>query len=394
MIIKEIKDKEDIKQAAELAELCFHELSIKNMEKFFNQVRDFYFIGAFEEDKLHAAAGFHKFQIYIREKLFNCTGIAAVMTHPVQRRKGYVKKLMIDLLNKSYTDGYEVSALWPFNHEFYRRFGYGSAERLIDYKIKPSNIKKIEFDDTITVSESKDEEDNQLLNKIASNALNKNTRIVGNFDAWYHRRSQKLKIYIFQRNNQPVGYITFRFEKLKDKEWSYNLRILDWAYNSIEIKKNIVSFLRNFDSDIKEIKISLPYDEEILAYLKEFNTSHSYADWPAMIRVINIKNLMEKLDFKDELKTTLYAYIKDDFIADNNGLWRFKIENGNCSADKINEEINNNLILNLTIDELSQIAVGATNVKSLTEIRNELVPDEWLNEQLFPTVPCGVGIWF
>ena len=316
------------------------------------------------------------------------------MTHPVQRRKGYVKELMVNLLNKHYAEGYQVSALWPFNHEFYRRFGYGNAERLIDYKIKPSNIKKLETDDTITVRESKSDDDNQILNNIASNAINKNTRIIGKHDAWYQRRSQKLRIYIFEKNNQPVGYISFRFEKLKDKEWAHNMRILDWAYNSLEIKKYFLSFLRNFDSDINELRIGLPYDEEILVYLKEFNTSHSYANWPAMIRIVNVKNLMEKLSFKEELETILYADIKDEFLANNNGLWKFKIKNGKCSATKINEKISNDQILRLAIDELSEIIVGATNVKALTEIRNEPIPNEWLNEQLLPTVPCWIGVWF
>jgi hypothetical protein len=113
-----------------------------------------------------------------------------------------------------------------------------------------------------------------------------------------------------------------------------------------------------------------------------------------MIRIISIKDLMEEFDFNPELTTTLYANIEDKYITDNDGLWRFKIENGKCSATKIDEKITNDQILNFSIDEFSQIVVGVTNIRSLTEIRNESIPEVWLNDQLFPTVPCMLGIWF
>lgn len=394
MLIKEIKEKQDIRQAAELAELCFHDWSVEDTEKFFNTIKDFYLIGAFEEELLLAAAGFHKFQIYIRDHLYNCSGIASVMTHPIQRRKGYVKILMEKLLTKSYKDGYEVSVLWPFNHEFYRKFGYGIADKPVQYKIKPSNLKKLQVDEKIQIREIKEEEEYPTFNKIAKNALFKNTRIIGEFDAWYLRRTQKFKIYIFEKENQPVGYISFKFDKPKDKEWSNYIQVVDWAYDTIETKKAIISFLHKFESDIHEIRMALPYEEELLSYLKEFNTLHSIANWPAMIRIINIKKLMEGVEFPEELITTLYAKITDEFIPENDGLWRFNIEEGRCSAIKIQENLLENKTLELSIDQLSQIVIGSTNVKTLTEIRNELIPEEWLNEQLFPTVPCWFGVWF
>ncbi|MCG3254603.1 MAG: GNAT family N-acetyltransferase, partial [Candidatus Heimdallarchaeota archaeon] len=89
MMIREFKDTEDINQAVKLAVLCFHEPA-KEMEKFFAGIQELKMLGAFEENTLLAAAGSYKFQMFIREKLFDCAGIAYVMTNPVQRRKGYV----------------------------------------------------------------------------------------------------------------------------------------------------------------------------------------------------------------------------------------------------------------------------------------------------------------
>jgi predicted acetyltransferase len=395
MIIKEIKSEEDFKKTAALAELCFHDETATNLEKFYKYLKDFYNLGAFEEDNLLAAAGFHDFDIYIRNQLVKCSGIAGVMTHPIHRRKGYVKKLMIELLKKSYEDGYETSALWPFSHSFYRKFGYESADRLVDYKIKPSNIKEIKANDDIVIRECKGEEDYSTLNKIANKALNKYTRIIGNNDAWLLRGPKRLKIFIFEKKDQPIGYVSLKFEKAKGTEWGTYIRVVDWAYDSISTKKTILSFLKNFESDIREIKIGLPYEEEMLVYLKDFNTQHTIANWPVMIRIINIKKLIEGIQFPQDLDVLLYAKIKDEHLSENEGIWSFKIKNGRSTADKIeSKKIDQNRILNLSINQLSQIIVGAIDVKSLTESFDTDVPIEWLNEQLFPTKPCKVGVWF
>ncbi|MCG3227206.1 MAG: GNAT family N-acetyltransferase [Candidatus Heimdallarchaeota archaeon] len=396
MIIKEIKDKEEFKQAGELAELCFHAFTAENMIKFFNHVKDLYFIGAFEENTLLSAAGYHNFQIFIRGQLCKCSGIAAVMTHPIQRKKGHVKQLMIKLLEKSYNDGLEVSALWPFEHGFYRKFGYEVAEKPIFYKIKISNIKDFKTDERISVRESKGKEDFDMLNTISQKALNKNTRIIGKFDAWFLRGiGTKRKIFIFEKEGSSAGFISFKFVKIKDKDWGRNISVLDWAYTDIEIKKSILSFLKKFESDISEVRITLPYEEEMLTYLKEFNTSHVFADWPAMVRVINLKKTLEILNFPKNLEKNLFVEIDDEYISENKGLWNLKISGSKCIATKItNEEIQESQVLKLTINEICQLIVGFCTVNSLIESRNKKIPKEWLDEQLFPTAPCWIGIEF
>ena len=117
-MIKEIKSEEDIKQAAKIAEICFHMLNFEQNLEFFKGAKEFDFIGFFDEDKLLAAAGAHEFQIFVRDKLFSCAGVAAVMTDPIHRKKGYVKELMIELLKKKHSEGYDLTSLWPFNHRY------------------------------------------------------------------------------------------------------------------------------------------------------------------------------------------------------------------------------------------------------------------------------------
>ncbi len=393
---REIKDDDDIKKAAKLAEMCFHEESYESNIKFYKNLKECNFFGLFENNDLYAAAGSYDFNIFIRNQLFRCAGIANVMTHPIQRKKGYVRKLMEDLLISKFEEGYTISALWPFKHSFYQKFGFDIIEKPVSYRFSPSDIKNnLKIGEGVNIRETK-EEDFPLLNNIAKNAINKYTRIIGKHDAWSLRGPlQKFITYIFEREKKPVGYISFKFRKPKDKEWGSNLVIVDFAYVDIVIKKTIFAFLRKYEADIGEISLTIPYEEEILGYLKDIKENHKYAQWPAMIRILNLKKTLENLSFHSDIDVKLYAKIKDDILKENEGFWLFRISNGNCFLEKINKDtVPNEKILDADINQITQLIVGYASVENIFESSKEKIPEGWINKNIFPPVPCSLMVWF
>ena len=237
MEFRQISTKDEYDQAAELAATCFHE-SLEDMKKDLKEFSEQYLLGAFEDNQLQAVTDGRFFEIFIRNQLFKCAGIAFVMTSPVYRRKGLIKKLMNILLRKMKDEGYVYSALWPFEHKFYGNFGYASIEKAISYKIKPSNIRKdIQKDEKISIKRYDHSNDYEKLNKIAQNAVNKYTRIVGKEDAWKLRsHAQRFKMYLFERGEEPVGYFCFKLKKTG--EYQHDMNILDLAYIDIPSKKS------------------------------------------------------------------------------------------------------------------------------------------------------------
>jgi len=394
MEFRQISTKDEFDQAAELAATCFHE-SEEDMKNDFKEFSEQYFLGAFEDDQLQAAADGRFFEIFIRNQLFKCAGIAFVMTSPVHRRKGLVNKLMNILLRKMKDDGYAYSALWPFKHKFYRNFGYASVEKAISYKIKPSNIRKdLQKDESISIKRYEPTKDFKKLNKIAQNAVNKYTRIVGKEDAWKLRSyAQRFKMYLFERGEVPVGYFCFKFKKTGEHQ--YDMNILDLAYIDISTKKTIFSFLRNFDSDVKHILINLPYEEEILGYLVNYNTEHKFASWPGMLRVLDLKMCFEGLIFTTNISTNLYFKTEDKIIEENTGTWKLNINNGKCLAVKTTkEDVPKDKILEISMNKLTQLLAGYESLPKLLEIEESNIPEEWLNPHLFPRMPCSIMVWF
>jgi len=396
-MIKEIIDKESFKQAAKLAEICFHEQTTEDNIKYYEKLKELYFIGIFENNELLATSGSYDFRIFVRNQLFTCSGICHVMTDPAHRRKGYVRKLMTKILLKNYKEDYEFTALWPFNHKFYNKFGYESCEKPIAYKFNPSDIKSnLKIQEGVKIIEVTDENQYPLLNQIAEKALNKYTRVVSNHDAWTLRGFvEGFKIHIFERENEPIGYISYKFKKSKVDEWQTNMEILDLVYIDKITKQSIFAYLRNFESDITNITLYLPYEEEVLSFLSEIKEQHKFASWPSMIRILNVKSVFEKMNFHENNNIELYAKIKDEIIEENNGIWQFRIQECKCSASKITEEqVKDQDILEIDIGKLSQIVVGFQSISKLYETEKKEIPKNWTNEKIFPIQPCMFGVWF
>lgn len=393
--MRKIIDSKDKEQAMDLAELCYHE-SKNQFVRFFKEIEDFSLFGIFEEDILKSAAGFFEFKMFMREQLFKCSGIAYVMTHPVSRKKGYVKQLMNEIVLQNYKDGYDLSALWPFRHSFYQKYGYESCEKTISYKFSPSNIKpEFKLGENIEIEDITETDDFSPLRFIAENAANKYTRVIGNSAAWTvrSRLQPPYKIYLFKRNKEPVAYISFKFRSLS--EWEHHLNIMDFAFIDIEAKKSVFAFLRKFEADIRSILVHFPYQEEINSYLATPVGEHKFNQWPGMVRILNVKNCFERLDYSPNLETILYCRIKDEIINENDGTWKLEISNQKCVAEKIsNDSADENKILEITIRQLAQILTGHLTIKKMYEATTTKVPDEWLNTELFPEMPCALMIWF
>ncbi len=393
-MIREFKDSKDLEQAVKLASLCFHEPA-KEMKKFFSETQELDMLGSYEEETLHAAAGSHKFQIFVREQLFDCAGVAYVMTHPIYRRKGHVKQLTDKIMLDRKKQGYPLAALWPFEHSFYQKFGFESCEKTITFKFKPSDIKSdFKIAENISIEDVTEKNDFLPLIQIAKNAQNKYTRVIGDVDAWLVRgKLQGFKIYLIERDDKPVAYISFKFKKVK--EWVHEMNIMDFTFVDTKAKHTLFAFLRNFEADISNIFINLPYQEEVESYLNSIKDEHKFNQWPAMLRILDLKQCFEQLNYPIKIDIQVYFKVEDKIISENTGIWLLDIKDGKCNASKlIDQEVELDKILELTINQLAQLFIGHSSVRKLLEHKNPDIPKEWLLEDLLPEKQTAFMLWF
>jgi predicted N-acetyltransferase YhbS len=76
----------------------------------------------------------------IRGTVYPMAGVAGVAAHPLARRRGYVRALLVELLGRMRDEGHVVSALHPFRPSFYEKFGYVVVPKARTVSFSPADL--------------------------------------------------------------------------------------------------------------------------------------------------------------------------------------------------------------------------------------------------------------
>ena len=102
--------------------------------------------GAFHEDgTLMAHIINNQFTSWLDGTPVRNGGIGAVSTLPEYRMEGGIKGIFRKLLPYAYADGEVISTLYPFNHAFYRKFGYKTVCWKNIYEFSPDVLREYTF---------------------------------------------------------------------------------------------------------------------------------------------------------------------------------------------------------------------------------------------------------
>ena len=127
---------------------CFHmrvdDVEEKRERQLNAKVEDW---GAFDDnDTLMARIINNHFDFYLDGTAVKAGGIGAVATLPEYRNSGAIREIFKELLPEAYRNGEVISALYPFKHEFYRKFGYETLPSWNKYTMKPGLLCRYRFD--------------------------------------------------------------------------------------------------------------------------------------------------------------------------------------------------------------------------------------------------------
>ena len=80
------------------------------------------------------------FHVWVAGARFQMGGVAGVAVTPEARRAGVAQALMNESLKQMRARGDELSMLYPFRHEFYRRYGYGLVGERHIFEVPPASL--------------------------------------------------------------------------------------------------------------------------------------------------------------------------------------------------------------------------------------------------------------
>ena len=375
MTIKKLEGKERF-EAHKLFVYCFHQrpenIETEREKQEAETQEDW---GAFDDDgKLMARIINNHYDFNLDGKAVKAGGIGGVATYPEYRETGAIREIFKALLLEAYKNGEVISALYPFNHKFYRKFGYEVVPFRNEYKMHPNVLKdyhSLATEEKCEVRRWQAEDDvkdfltvyNQFAPSFNLSALRTEEMMKEHLQFEKEYIDRKFS-YIFSLDGQPVAYLIFKDEfnpqaaVLKVEECAWTCRA---GFNSI------LNFLSRFSADYGSIVLPLPKSLDLLKIIHAPNAYEieKHACQHFMVRVMNVLKLFEVIRKPADCDFTIK--VEDDLIEENNLTLRVLADKVEVLAG-LGAEVATGLTnvskpnMELDIRALSQLVVGCTNM--------------------------------
>ena len=284
--------------------------------------------GAFHEDgTLMAAMINHQFISHLDGMPVRNGGIGGVSTLPEYRMEGGIREIFRKLIPHAYADGEVISTLYPFNHSFYRKFGYETVCWKNVYEFPPAVLKGYAFHGNAKLWRPDDPADvwTGLYNRFASSwnlaIIRDDKRMEKHLKGEYYK--DRKFCYLLYEDGRPVAYLIF--QDIRHDPQAI-LEVKDLAWDGPGGFQAILGFLARFSADYGTIRLFLPRDLELmslirspLAYDIQKTTEQNY-----MVRVVNAVKALEAI--RKPEGCSFVIRVSDELIPENSGVWQVDCE--------------------------------------------------------------------
>ena len=314
--------------------------------------------GAFSEDgKIMARIINHRFEAEMDGQLIPSGGIGAVSTLPEYRNTGAVREIFNKLIPEAYRNGEVISTLYPFNHAFYRKFGYETVRWRNDYEFVPAVLSGYRFSGTAELWKPGDpvSEYTELYNRFARNfnlsIRRDDARMLDKHIKGEYYKDRKF-CYLLKEEGKAVAYLIFQDIR---HDPAAILSVEDLAWDGRAGLYAILGFLARFTADYGTIKMFLPSCLELLSVVRSPRAYdfQQTARQDYMIRAVNAKKLLETIKKPDDSRFVIRVE-GDEQIEENNGTWEVS-GSGAEATDKAPD-------LTVSVQALGQMAAGCVSL--------------------------------
>ena len=313
--------------------------------------------GAFSEDgKIMARIINNRYDTRLDGQKVRNGGIGAVSTLPEYRNTGAVKAIFEKLIPEAYRNGEIISTLYPFNHAFYRKFGYETVRWQDHYEFVPAVLSGYRFSGDAELWKPGDpvSEYTALYNRFADSfnlAMYRDDKMMTDIIKGEYYKDRKF-CYLLKENGKTVAYLFFQDVR---NDPAAILTVKDLAWDGKAGFYAILGFLARFTADYGTIRLFLPSCLQLLSVIQ---TPRAYdiqqtATQSYMVRAMNVKRVLEIIKKPDDSPFVIRVE-GDAQIPENNGTWKVC---GN-SVEQTEETPD----LTVSIQAFGQMAVGAVSL--------------------------------
>lgn len=252
-------------------------------------------------------------------------GIGGVVSHPGYRNNGGIRALFEEGLPRARREGYVFSALYPFSHIYYRKFGYElaqvSREATFDPRELRENLRRAAHTELVL---PEDETGREAVRQVYERyARPRNLSVHRDEARWENKWGgtpwEQLKyLYLFRNaQGEPIAWWVGEIEPKGERG---QLHLLDMAWTDTEGMEAIFAMLRG-GNEYRQVRMMVPEDLELRFLLREPHVLQEKTYCNGMARILDVRRALALLP-TPLLPGSFTVKVTDGQIPENNGVFR------------------------------------------------------------------------
>ncbi|MBC8331223.1 MAG: GNAT family N-acetyltransferase [Anaerolineae bacterium] len=260
----------------------------------------------------------------VRGKNFGMGGIFGVATYPEARRKGYIKQLLVHLMQNIRADQRPLATLYPFRESFYERMGFVNFPQPRKAIFNPADLApllKIELHGDV-----KRMLDSQGYDIYRQYVLEHRGRIHG-MAVLEHPDpvpcgKERTWLAAACLNGEIVGVMLYKLEG--EEVTKFKLNAQRFYYHKPEGRYLLLQWIAHHIDQANRAELWLPPYEQPETWFADMDTEFERIWIPPMGRVLDVAALRGMQTGPAEF----CARVEDPLCAWNNGTWKFEGRGG------------------------------------------------------------------
>jgi predicted acetyltransferase len=291
-------------------------------------------------------------------RVADMTGIGGVVTLPEARRQGHIRKLFEKIFADIYGQGAVFSHLFPFSHEYYRKFGYEHCGSAPKYVLPLAQARKLGSGGTACEYAEGAARD-ELVAVYEAYASRHNAMVSRGAKQWEKVFGLSLadngRIYCWKDGGGAIKAWA-KFKRAGD-----TMEISDIAWANREGMLGILQFMGAFEAEAK--KMSLRPGPELIPelYWENLYDIEIQNQWLGMNRIVNAKRALELMEKPGDGRFVIK--IADDFARWNSRAYAVAFGGGGCEVSETAQAAD----IEASATALAQLLLGCYELRQLAQ---------------------------
>lgn len=363
----------DTKGIREIWEYCFNDSK---------EYVDFYFKNKFspintlvleKNGKILSSIHLNQHKLLLNNNEYDVSYVVGVSTLPEVRGGGYMRDLMIKSLEEMKHRNQSISILMPIDFRLYSKYGFENCYDILVQNIDLFNLRKFKLNGEFKKATEDDLKD---LVKIYNNHINRLNGSAIRDQKYFKELIEEMNtdggyVYINYEDDIPVGYLVYSI--INDI-----ISVRECYYSSIKAYGSLLKFIFNHNTQIKKVEIYTNVKDPLKSMLDNPKDSDFILKPFLMSRIIDFEKFINdssyNLSFEEEISTIIRIY--DDYLENNNGVFRLFSEGSRLKVIKLDEHFDDKIQC-LNISELTSLFTGYKSLEEISFVNGIEYSDEF-----------------